>query len=109
MAIVAKDLTALNSVLVIDEIDEENGTVTLQYGAGGAGTVALEGTLGATASGGAAEWVNLRITNVATKVDSDNATAPGIYYAEMIGYRSVRAKKTVGAASCPVILSVNDE
>lgn len=105
MASAYKDLTALNSTLQIDEVDESNGSVTLQYITGGAGTVVLEGTLG---SGSTAEWVGLKLTNANTKVDADNAIAAGLYYASMYGYRSVRARKSVGVASCPVWVSVNN-
>ncbi len=100
-----KDLTALNSTLVVDSPSEKNGTVSLQYISGAAGTVVVEGLLSeAAADDVTANWHILTLT----KTDASAVTslsAAGIAYAENY-YAKVRARKSVGAASCIVILGV---
>lgn len=104
MAYARKDLTAVDSTLVIDSPDERNGTVELQW-ISGAGTVVVEGILSeAAADDIAANWQILTLK----KPDNTfvtNLAAAGIGYAENI-YARVRARKSVGAASCIIVLGV---
>lgn len=99
-----KDLTALDSTLVADSPQEENGLVSLQW-ISGAGTVVVEGILSeAAADDIAANW------HILTLKKPDNTvvtalSAVGIGYAENM-YARVRARKSVGAASCVVVLGV---
>ncbi len=104
MAYSRKDLTALNSTLVLDSPDERNGTVSVQY-VSGAGTIVVEGILSeAAADDVSANWHILTLT----KTDNTAVallTAAGIAFAENY-YARVRVRKSVGAASCVVVLGV---
>lgn len=100
-----KDLTTLNSTLEIDDAEERNGIASLQYISGAAGTVVLEGILSEAAADNVdANWVTLTLT----KPDASTVTslaAAGIGYTENY-YARVRARKSVGTASCIVVLGI---
>lgn len=105
MAYARKDLTALASKLEVDSPDERNGVVSLQY-ISGAGTVVVEGCLSETAAD-RADDTNWHILTL-TKNDNTavlNLAAKGVGYAENY-FASVRARKSVGAASCVIVLGV---
>jgi len=105
MAYARKDLTALNSTLEVDSPEEKNGTVSLQYVSGGAGTVVVEGILSEAAADNVdANWHILTLTKTDNTAVASLAAA-GIGYAENY-YARVRARKSVGAASCIVVLGV---
>lgn len=102
MPICKKDLIGVGDTLEIDLPNDWAGSATFQYQSTGVGTVILEGTLDKI------EYTQLRITNLNTKVDADNAVAAGLYFAEYVSFLSVRARKTVGILSCPICLSVSN-
>lgn len=102
MPIAFKDLAAVNDTLEIDLPNDWAGNATFQYFAAGAGTVVLEGTLDRV------EYQALKITNLTTKVDADNAIAAGLFFAEYVSFLSVRVRKTVGVLSCPIRLSLTN-
>jgi hypothetical protein len=105
MAYAKKDLTALNSTVVLDVPGEMNGIVSLQYHDGAAGTVVVEGTLSTDAAPAEADWESIKLTRADDKTEVDNLAAAGIAYAENF-YNKVRARKSVGVASCFVTLGV---
>lgn len=108
MGYARKDLTALDSTLVLDSPEERNGVVSLQYINGAAGTVVVEGILSEAATDDvAANWQILTLK----KTDNTfvtNLAAAGIGFAENY-FARVRARKSVGAASCIVVLGVTYE
>ncbi len=96
--IATKDLVAVNSVLTMDLPNDVNGALSIQYPVGSAGTIVIEASL---------DNVNYEIvyvTNMNTKVDSVVISAQGMYSCEFLSYKKIRARKTVGVASC--IISV---
>lgn len=102
-----KDLTVLNSTLVVDPPNERDTKVSLQYLSGGAGTVELQGILSTAAADDVdANWHTITLT----KPDLTTVTslaAAGIGFAENV-YARVRAKKTVGAALVNVVVGVTE-
>lgn len=105
MALAQKDLAAVGDTLEMNLPSEEEGQITCEMRAGGAGIVVLEGTLASDPVAG--DWFVLKVMNATTEIAADNIAAPGIVYAFNPGYNRVRARKTVGVASCPIILSTN--
>lgn len=105
MALAQKDLAAVADVLELNLPNEEEGSIVMQMRAGGAGTVILEGTLASDPA--ATDWAALKVKNSTTDVAADNIAAVGMVYAYNPGYNKIRARKTVGVASCPIILSTN--
>lgn len=93
-----KDLPAVNDALELDIPTDRNGAVCLQY-VSGAGTIVVEATVDNST------WVQLRLTDPATKADVDNRTTPGLAWCDVVGYEKVRARKAVGVASCVVALN----
>lgn len=105
MAYAKKDLTALNSTVELDVPGEINGLVSLQYHDGAAGTIVVEGTLVTDAVVPANDWEAIKLVRSDDKTEVDNLSAAGIAYGEHF-YNKVRARKSVGAASCFVTLGV---
>lgn len=104
MATAQKDLAAVNDKLVLNDPTEKAGKIIVQMLTGGAGTVVVEGTGSDDPAAPDTDWVNLKLTNPVTKVDADNIAAVGLLWADDPGYGQVRARKTVGVASCPIRL-----
>ena len=96
------DLAAVNNAITLEVDDDTQGSLTLQMLAGGAGTVVIEGTMEDDPIA-AGDWVALKVMNPTTEVAADNIAAPGLVYAKNPGYNRVRARKSVGVASCPCI------
>jgi len=97
-----KDLAAVGDNIMLEVSDDAYGYLVAQMLAGGAGTVVIEGTM-ADDPVAAADWIALNVKAAGTDVGAANIAAPGIVYAFNPGYNKVRARKTVGVASCPVI------
>lgn len=98
-------LTNLNDEISLEDRDEINGAASIQYGAGGLGTVVMEQT------NNDAEWVQLKMKNPSTAVNAevDNLAAAGIAYAEIVGASKVRARKSVaGAGPVTVVLTLKN-
>lgn len=107
MARATKDLTALNDEIVISDIDESNGGVSVYYGTGGLGTLVVE--VSAVDAGN--EWVQIKLKNpsIAVNAEIDNLAAQGIAWADIVGVRRVRARKSVaGAGPVTTTLTVNN-
>lgn len=105
MSSARKDLPAVGDTLVLNCNEEEAGYVALQYISGSAGTVVLEGILSdAAADNVDANWLPITMAkNDDTAITS--LAAAGIGRAINV-YSKVRARKTVGVASCIVVLSI---
>lgn len=102
MARILGNLNAVNDEVVIPLPEDFNGVIALQYPTGGTGTVVVEAQLEETK-----EWIGVKLKNVTTVAEVDNAAASGIYAAEIYGYRRVRARKSVTAGACDVVLAAN--
>lgn len=101
MATAKKVLTNVNDEIVIDIPTDQSGAIGVQYGAGGAGTIVVEGTIDSTT------WLALKIINVTTKVDADNLAASGIGSVEVYALEKVRVRKTVaGPGDVTVTISL---
>lgn len=100
-----KDLAAVGDTIVLEVDDDFAGFITLMMLAGGAGTVVIEATMDDDPIA-AGDWIALSVINALTEVAAANIAAPGIVYAKNPGYNRVRARKSVGVASCPCILGV---
>lgn len=105
MALVQKNLPAVNDTIELTLPSQEEGQIGCEMRAGGAGTVVLEATFASDPAAG--DWFGLKVMNATTEIAADNIAAPGIVYAFNPGYKKVRARKTVGVAACNIILSTN--
>lgn len=91
-------LTAQDEYLEIDCSPDKIGTVMVQYGASGAGTIEVRITLDKTT------WIAVELTNVNDiSVTATSITASGIWKADISGAHRVRAYKTVAGAGGVVV------
>lgn len=102
MALVKAVLTAVNDNVALPIVNERNGAASFQVPSTAVGTYTMEATLNGV------DWIALLLTNSNTGATSATAAAPGIYYANTIGYFQVRIKKTVGVAAETISFAVND-
>lgn len=112
MARATKVLTNINEEIVIGDVDEINGAASIQYGAGGAGTLVLEvSSQDDGANPPVDQWVQVKMFNPAIAVNDfvDNLVAVGYAWAEIVGARKVRLRKSVaGAGGVRATLTVNN-
>lgn len=113
MARATKVLTNINEEITISDVDELNGAASIQYGAGGLGTLVLEVSC---QDNGAAppvdDWVQIKIFNPAIAVNAavDNLAAAGYAWAEVVGVKKVRVRKSVaGAGPVRATLTINND
>jgi len=114
MTQIVGDITAVNSTLMVPCDDhfgsaDVNGAASITLAAGASGTVVLEMSQGLDASGNDI-WVQLRVFNDTTTVGAFQDTMVGAagtqhWYAEIVGARKVRIRKSATAASCYAILT----
>lgn len=101
MAQVNKALVGAGETIVLDIPTDDTAVVGIQYGAGGLGTIILEGTMD-----GGASWFTIQLQ----KPDGTAAVlllaAPGQGYADVSYCDKVRVNKTVAGAGA-VNVSVN--
>jgi hypothetical protein len=97
-----KILTAIDDVLVLDPAESINGAVGVQYGAGGAGTIILEGKVGDAQ----AAWLAIGMKSYTDGSAIANLAATGGGYAECVGLDIIRVRKTV-AGPGDVLVSIN--
>lgn len=101
MATVNKVLTAINEEIILDIPTDRTAICGLQYGAGGLGTVELQGTMDAGVT-----WFTIQLSKPDGTAAALSLVAAGQGYAE-VGYCDrVRAKKTVAGAG-PVTTTLN--
>jgi hypothetical protein len=95
------DLVNVNDALTFNltGADAGSGVAAFQY-ISGAGTVVMEGTLDGT------NWIALLLTNRNTGATAASATAAGIYSADFSGLEQVRVRKSVGSASCVIVMTL---
>jgi len=115
MAELKGDLTAVGSTLTTDSVDhfgsaDVNGAIGIWLAAGASGTVVLEVSGGKDGTG-AETWVQIRVFNDTAGVGAYQDTMVGAggaqhFYAEIVGARHVRLRKTVTAASCYCIMNL---
>ncbi len=116
MAQIKGDLTAVNSTLVHDSVDhfgsaDVNGAVGITLVAGASGTVVLEVSGGTGADGVTEQWVQVRVFNDTAGVGAYQdamvrAAGAQHFYAEIVGVRHIRVRKTITVASCYVIMNL---
>lgn len=100
--IATKVLTAANDAIEVQIPTDRLAVAGVQYGAGGAGTVVLEGTLDDTT------WIVIEMvdpndhTTFATSI-----TAAGIWQADVSVFKKIRARYSVDGGSVTVTLSMN--
>ncbi len=106
MGFARKDLVAVGDKVVLDTPHERDSRCTLQY-ISGAGTVVLEGICSEAAVDDIdANWFPISMTKPDTTVVA-SLLAAGIGHAENV-YAKVRARKTLGGASCIVVIGVTE-
>ncbi len=117
MARITGVLTNVNDALTIKDVDENNGGVSITYKTGGLGTIVVEVSAldsQTNVNGNLVdddEWVQLKLRNpsAAVNADVDNLAAAGIAWADIIGVKKVRVRKSVaGAGPVTVTLTVNN-
>lgn len=103
MAWAQKDLSAVGNTLAITNPHQGFAWAHLSYDSTGVGTVILEGSIDGI------QFDLLFVTVRATGVGAASMTTPGLYECDVSGLAVVRARKTVGVASCIVRLSVSED
>lgn len=107
MAQFQKTLTAVNDEARLGTANEENGALSFQIPTGAVGTYVLEATLDTQAV--KTNWTAIQFTNLATGALVTSASAPGIYFANYVGFTAARVRKTVGSAPENITIALNDE
>ena len=97
MAIALKDLTAVgdNMTLSVDEA-HAGGVFSLQYPAGGTGTILVEATIDEIT------WEDLCFiqSNVTAQTVVKTAAAVGLYTGDIPVCKKIRARKSASAGAC---------
>jgi hypothetical protein len=102
MAIVKKNLVALNDNVELDVPTDFGAIAAIQYGAGGLGTIELQGTVD-----GGATWFTIQLLKPDGTVAATNLAAAGVGYNDVSYCDKVRINKTVaGAGAVAVVLSL---
>lgn len=91
-AVATKTLTALNDKLGPLEVPGGVITAGMQYGAGGQGTIVLEGTINDT------DYIAINVTPAGGGASVANLAAAGIGTADVSAYSKVRINKSVAGA-----------
>lgn len=115
MAQLKGDINAVNAALTLDCVDhfgsaDVNGAVSITLAAGATGTVVLEVSAGQDANG-VDIWVQIAIFCDMAGVSSLQSSLVGAAgaqhgYAEIVGARKIRARKSVTAGSCYTIINL---
>lgn len=101
MAKVVKPLVAAEDVVVLDIPTDQSATAGVQYGAGGSGTIVLEGRI---LDG---DWFGIGMKKPADDTALASLAAAGAGYADVSYCDAVRVRKSVaGAGAVNVGLSV---
>lgn len=93
MASVKKTLVALNDKVEMDIPTDKGAVVGMQYGAGGLGTVELQGTVD-----GGLTWFTIQLLKPDGTAAALNLAAAGVGYADVSYCDKIRANKTVAGA-----------
>lgn len=101
MAQVNKALVALNDNIILDIPTDDTAVVGIQYGAGGLGTIELQGTMD-----GGATWFTIQLLKPDGTAAALNLAAPGQGYADVSYCDKIKINKTVAGAG-GVNVSVN--
>lgn len=100
MAKVAKQLVALNDVVVLDIPTDHSAIAGVQYGVGGAGTIVLEGRI---LDG---DWFSIGMKKPADDTAVVSLAAAGAGYADVSYCDAVQVRKTVAGAG-PVLVGLS--
>lgn len=107
MAQAQKALTNANDELVMAVPQHINGGGSVHYGAGGLGTIVVEGHNGLEQSG-AKQWFAIGMKSFADDTVVADLSAAGAAYFNSVGLKEVRVRKSVAGAG-PVDVSLNVE
>lgn len=99
MASVTKSLTEADEVITIDIPQDKSGFASVQYGAGGQGTLVLEGTIDYET------WVELEMQDEHGGTVA-SLTAAGIAHQRTFALEAIRVRKSV-AGGGPVLASLS--
>jgi len=99
MARVTKSLTYIDETIAINIPQDKSGFVSVQYGAGGQGTLVLEGTVDGE------NWVGIDMEDEAGTPVA-NLSAAGIAHQRTFGLEAVRVRKSVAGLG-PVLASLS--
>lgn len=92
MARVQQALTAADETITLDIPEDESGLGSVQYGAGGLGTIVVEASITRDA------WFQVGLRNALTDAVVADLSAAGGAYFPVAGYNKVRVRKSVAGA-----------
>lgn len=103
MATIRKTLVALNENIVFNIPTDKGAVVGVEYGAGGLGTIELQGRMHDLGA-----WFTIQLLKPDGTAAALNLAAPGVGYADVSYCEFVRVNKTVaGAGGVDVDFTMN--